>query len=127
MFNTMFNHVYSNTAPCGISGLSMNDTESTKEHTMKLYYCTQDITPNEQDYFIGADGSADMVTPVYFKAQVIDWTTAKRIRELHGADMTAVVTLDTAVFGAMFKVTKIISFVDDIGCTHSHRYYIPAL
>lgn len=89
---------------------------------MKLYYVTQDIVPNDQDYFIAADGGADMVTPVYLKAQVIDWTTAKTIKELHGKGLTAVVDIDM-----VFGVTRTISFVDDMGCTHSHRYYIPAL
>lgn len=94
---------------------------------MKLYYVTQDVMPNEQDYFIlsvNPDGTdvPDMVTPLYLKAQVIDWSTAKRIKELHGKGYTAMVEV-TTVFG----VTRHMSYVDSLGCTHSHMYYIPAL
>lgn len=89
---------------------------------MKLYYVLTDVMPNEQNYFIAADGGADMDTPVYLKGQVIDWTTAKSIKDLHGKGLTAVVDVEPFA-----NVTKVISFVDDMGCTHSHRYYIPAL
>ena len=89
---------------------------------MKLFYTTQDIQPNEQSHFLGADMQPDMVTPVWFKAQVIDAKTAKVIKSLHGAGLTAVVDVEPFT-----NVTKVISFVDDMGCTHSHRYYVPAL
>ena len=91
---------------------------------MKLFYTTQDIQPNEQSHFLGADMQPDMVTPVWFKAQVIDAKTAKVIKSLHGAGLTAVV--DVEGFGWQ-KDVKVISFLDDMGCTHSHRYYVPAL
>jgi hypothetical protein len=89
---------------------------------MKLHYVTQDIQPNEQSHFLGADMQPDMVTPVWFKAQVIDAKTVKVIKALHGTGLTASVDVDN-----MWGITKVISFVDDLGCTHSHRYYIPAL
>ena len=89
---------------------------------MKLYYVTEDIQPNEQSHFLGENMQPDMITPVWFKAQVIDAKTAKVIKSLHGAGLTAVVDVEPFT-----NVTKIISFVDDMGCTHSHRYYVPAL
>ena len=89
---------------------------------MKLYYVTQNIMPNEQDHFLAEDMTADMVTPLYLKAQVIDWTQAKRIKELHGKGFTAMVEVDT-----VFGLTRHMSYVDDMGCTHAHMYYMPAL
>ena len=64
----------------------------------------------------------DLVTPVWFKAQVIDAKTIKTIKALHGDGLTA--SVDVEPFA---NVTKVISFVDSMGCTHSHQYYIPAL
>lgn len=96
---------------------------------MKLYYVTQDVLPTENDYFIlsvNPDGTdvPDMVTPLYLKGQVIDWSTAKRIKELHGGGFTAVVELPDFTWQ---KDVKVMSYVDNMGCTHSHRYYLPAL
>jgi hypothetical protein len=89
---------------------------------MKLYYVTADIMPNEQSHFIGADDFPDMSMPVWTKAQVIDAKTAKTIKELHGFGFTAVVNVDM-----IFKYVRHISFVDDMGCTHAHMFYVPAL
>ena len=89
---------------------------------MKLYYVLEDIQPNNQSHFLAEDGSPDMSMPVWFKAQVIDWKTAQTIKELHGKGLTAVVEVET-----VFSLTRTISFLDSMGCTHSHRYYIPAL
>ena len=94
---------------------------------MKLYFCNQDVMPNENEYFIltmNPDGTdvPDMVTPVYRKGQVVTWTQAKRIQELHGKGFTSMVEIPS-----VFGVTRIIRHVDDLGCVHSHQYYIPAL
>ena len=74
---------------------------------MKLYYVLQDIQPNEQSHFLDADMQPDMITPVWFKAQVIDAKTVKTIKALHGIGLTASVDIEPFA-----NVIKVISFVD---------------